>query len=253
MAVIIDGLAATISFTGNSITDSTTAAVTVMPYGSDEPTGVVFNYNTIAGNAFGIDNSTTNTVDALKNWWGDATGADHTSNPHGTGQGGDAGSDTVDFKPWYATGTTSPATENVTVTHESSVIALSDTIQGGIDAAVDGDTIDVAAGTYTEAVLIEKSVNVFGATAGVNKNGYTVPPNYAWNDTVESIINHPNPSGGYTAIVDIHDVDNVTFDGFVVEELNAVGNLNTSLIRVYAHTREISNYQCCQQRHRPQY
>ncbi len=103
-----------------------------------------------------------------------------------------------------------------------------------------GTTILVAAGTYTEAVLIEKSLTLLGATAGVNKNGYTVPPNYAWDDTVESIINHPNPSGGYTAIVDIHDVDNVTFDGFVVQELNAEANKNTSLVRVYAHTREIS-------------
>ena len=113
-------------------------------------------------------------------------------------------------------------------------------IQDAVDAA-SGTTINVAAGTYTEAILVDKPLTLRGATAGVNKNGYTVPENYAWDDTVESIINHPNPSGGYTTIVDIVDTDNVTFEGFVVQELNAVANLNTSLIRVYAHTRAISN------------
>ena len=131
----------------------------------------------------------------------------------------------------------------VTVDHPGSSLlpTIWSSIQDGVDAASTGDTVQVAAGTYTEAILIEKELTLRGATAGVNKNGYTVPPNYAWDDTVESIINHPNPSGGYTTIVDIHDVDNVTFDGFVVQELNAEANKNSSLIRVYAHTREISN------------
>ena len=125
-----------------------------------ESTGSSYNIaiheSTISGNTtMGVDNTSTFTVDAEINWWGDATGADHSSNPHGTGQGGDLASDNVTFIPWYATGTTSPGTENVTVTHESSVIALSDTIQGGIDAALDGDTIDVAAGTYDEALNID--------------------------------------------------------------------------------------------------
>ena len=73
-----------------------------------------------------------------------------------------------------------------------------DNIQDGVDAVMDAGTVHVAAGTYTEAVLIEKRVIMLGATAGVNKNGYTVPSGYAWDDAVESIINHPDPSGGYS-------------------------------------------------------
>ncbi len=114
------------------------------------------------------------------------------------------------------------------------------TIQASIDHANPADTINVAAGSYVEALLIDKPLFIFGATHGVNKNGYTVLAGYAWNPTVESIITHPNPAGGYLAIVDIVDTDNVTFDGFVVGELNAVANANTSLVRVYANTGAIS-------------
>ena len=58
---------------------------------------------------------------------------------------------------------------------------------------------------------------------------------------METIITHPNPTSVYNAIVDIYDTGDVTFDGFVVGELNAVANLNTSLVRVYALTHAIEH------------
>lgn len=116
-------------------------------------------------------------------------------------------------------------------------------IQAAVDAAESGDLIHVAAGIYEEALLVEKPLTMLGATAGVNKNGYTVPGGYNWDDAVETIIMHPDPGSGYTTIVDIHDTDDVIFDGFIVQELSAVGNLNSSLLRVYAHSRVISSIQ----------
>lgn len=160
-------------------------------------------------------------IEAGLNWWGDTDPSDQVSIGAGAGA--------ANVSPWlgFPVGTT-PMTWYVDTS-----------IQAAIDAADDYDTIHVAAGHYVEALLIEKPLDLYGATAGVNKNGYPVPADYAWDPAVETIITHPNPTSAYDAIVDIHDTSDVTFDGFVVGELNAVANLNTSLVRVYAHTQAI--------------
>ena len=116
-----------------------------------------------------------------------------------------------------------------------------DKIQEAVQVIAVSGTVNVAAGIYAEAILIDKSLTMLGATAGINKNGYAVPADYAWDDNIESIIVHPNPNIAYNAIVDIYDINDVVFEGFVVQELNAVGNNNTSLVRVYAFSHPISN------------
>lgn len=222
------------TFTGNE------AGIRFGEPGKDNtsPTNITANNASISGNTqFGLSNVLFGiNVDATKNWWGDTNGPEHDTNPRTTTTGDTVIND-VTFLPWLGAsgGQVCNAAQN------AGTGTWYFTIQDAIDAATAGDTMNVAAGTYTEAILIDKPLTLSGATASVNKNGYAVPANYAWDDTVESIIMHPNPGSEYIAIVDIVDVDNVTFEGFVVQELNAVGNLNTSLIRVYAHTREISN------------
>ncbi len=131
----------------------------------------------------------------------------------------------------------------VTVDHPGASLlpTIWSNIQDGIDNAVAGDLVEAAPGNYVEAILIDKPLTLRGATAGVNKNGYVVPADYAWDPADESIIMHPNPAAGYITIVDIYDVDNVVFEGFVVQELNAEANLNSSLVRVRAQTQEVNN------------
>lgn len=120
-------------------------------------------------------------VDAEYNWWGDASGPYHLTNPDGLGG---AVSDDVDYMPWYATETTTPERQYVTVKvgETEEVRAYSDTIQPAIDAALAGDTINVAAGEYDENVVIQKSINLFGEDKDNTTLTYTSTP------TVEQLI-----------------------------------------------------------------
>ena len=234
--VVIDGATDEISFSNCEFLDNSSHGIIIQPYGTDNPDNISINQCNIVGNgSYGIENTTDNIVDATQNWWGDATGPYHPAdNPSGLG---DTVSDKVDFGPWYMDSSLGQSTTVHNVTKD----LWYDAIQEAIDQADPCNVIEAGPGTYNEAILIDMPLTLRGATAGVNKNGYSVPANYAWDDSVESIINHPNPSGGYTAIVDIYDTSHVTFEGFVVQEQNAEANKNTSLVRVYAHTHEISN------------
>jgi hypothetical protein len=95
-------------------------------------------------------------------------------------------------------------------------------VNGALGVVADGGTVHVGPGLYTERVVIDRPLTLLGATAAVNKNGYTVPALYGWNTAVESVINYPDPTGqGVDQVaVDILS-DNVTFKGFVVQVLNA--------------------------------
>ncbi len=74
------------------------------------------------------------------------------------------------------------------------------TIQAAIDAAVNGNTITVAAGTYPENVIVNKDVTLFGANAGTSCSGRAAESTIAGN-------------GGTAVAV---ESDGVTIDGFEI-------------------------------------
>jgi hypothetical protein len=73
-------------------------------------TGITVNFNNIADNSFsGVRNEGGETLDATRNWWGDASG------PGGEGPGqGDAVTGDVDFEPWLGAALVTVKTELVT-------------------------------------------------------------------------------------------------------------------------------------------
>ena len=105
------------------------------------------------------------------------------------------------------------------------------TIQYAIDDSrvIDGDTINVAAETYNENLIINKSINLLGPNTGINPNTQT--------RVAEAIIEKdiapgPDPySGPYTGIVNIA-ADSVVFDGFEVRGIDPQTG-RTSAITIY--------------------
>jgi hypothetical protein len=143
--------------------------------GDIDPTGVVIQYNNIHGNYWGLFYSTdlTNGVTAEKNYWGDATGPHHDpNNPlpfHGLG---DDVSANVDFMPWYATNTTTPATENATLkgNYGSRTIIevfTSDALTEALANCNDGDEIVLGSATFTGDFTVSDDITISAASGAV--------------------------------------------------------------------------------------
>ncbi len=199
-----------------SIKNNVRGGIFIWTPGFSPVSNMTVSHSRIQGNGVGFYTTSAQVGDsdfnAEENWWGHATGADHSTNPHGTGSGGDTVTDYVDFTPWYATATTTPLTEHVTVTHNP-VIALSDTIQGAVDAALPGDTLDVADGVYEEAVVIAKDLTLQGAsTAAVVMSPGIIPTCFT-------------TSAAQKPIVCIKDGATVTLDRFTIDGAG-LGNAN---------------------------
>jgi hypothetical protein len=105
------------------------------------------------------------------------------------------------YTPYKISGTTKtswtnkPLSNVATITKEDAS-TLYATIQSAIDAATDGDTINVAAGTYNELITVNRSLNLTGANTGI--------PGSSLTRSNESNIT------GYVKI----NANNVSIDGF---------------------------------------
>ncbi|HQJ50547.1 MAG TPA: right-handed parallel beta-helix repeat-containing protein [Anaerolineae bacterium] len=113
------------------------------------------------------------------------------------------------------------------------------TIQLAINAAVAGDTIHVAAGTYSERLTISKSLILQGAQFGVSptpSGARTVPANESI--ITESGLSTPNPD----VLIEIPaGVTNVTIDGFTLNGDRTNPTADTSVLRIWDDYVTISN------------
>jgi len=178
--------------------------------------------NSISGNLTNgvkADQSLGPIVKATGNWWGNASGPTHASNPDGTG---DAVTGNIDYSPWREADYLAP--DKTLLAHPWSWgvnTSNSSTIQEGIDAATAADTVHVRAGTYQEQVSINKALTVSGADGAVLDGTGLVPQ---W--TVGVNIR----SGNVT--FDNIDVTNYTQDGITAYDNIDMPNLHITNLKV---------------------
>jgi len=200
------------NYSNNTITGNTDTGIYGEAYGGMKLTGTVLRANNISGNtllgasftSWSVDDN----LDARENWWGDPTGPSHASNP--VGNGGII-SDGVKYGPWYIDAARTTLTPAHNVTKET----YHHSIQAGIDAAdpAGGDTITVAAGTYNENVVIDKTLTLEGANTGIPATGARGP---------ESIIDAQLADYG---VFIIGETTTATLDGFTVRNYEVGGIL----------------------------
>jgi hypothetical protein len=108
VAIIGDVGTSTVEITGATIANNDNAGIYV-----NGGSNLEAHLNEIAGNAeCGLLNDGGETVDAIGNWWGDASGPLHQTNPFGRGN---AVAGDVDFKPWLEAELVTETVSNKTV------------------------------------------------------------------------------------------------------------------------------------------
>lgn len=157
------GLLGPLAITGNTF--SNCASGIAIKAGENLDTTLL----TITDNSFlnnvqnSVYNGSANSLDVSENYWGSPSGPDVSDI---------AGIGSVSVKAYYIDApltTLYPPVKNIT--H----VGYYTTIQAAIDAATAGDTIRVAAGSYTEAVVINKAIDLRGANYNVSPRGVRRP------------------------------------------------------------------------------
>jgi nitrous oxidase accessory protein NosD len=195
---------------GNTIENNTMGIA--VGYNETDATLVDARENRFVGNTFaGVSNVGAGLIEATASWWGDIDGPAPVtkSGPvsfrvpsHPDGQTApirdnkDGSDGLVHYSPWVASnGGDADAFAPGWQPNLSAVgVSTNGTIQQGIDLVNNGGLVAVQPGLYAERVVIGRAMTVRGATHTVNKNGYAVPPGYAWDDHIESIISNPEPA-----------------------------------------------------------
>ena len=121
------------TITGNTITGASVSGITLLDQTTSDafiPTMVTHSNNLSGNSVSGVNNTTSNTVDATLNWWGNGSGPlNATTNPSGLGS---PVSNHVTFNPWYDD--SAMTTSNVDV-HQIDIVAVPTNVAFGHGSA----------------------------------------------------------------------------------------------------------------------
>ena len=220
----------------NTIANSPTGIDIDVSVPSDNITTWTVTHNNIVGNStYGISNNTAaGILNATNNWWGSTNGPIHAGNTFNVATQGDEVSNSVDYVPWwnaaYPGGTSFAPVVNPTHSDYSS-------IQAAIDATttVNGDTINCAAGTYTEALTIDKRLTFTGKTSA-GANAWTVGTPGAAASCPEIVYD-----GATSNMIEIWS-DNVTIQGF---KINSTGGATVGIVMAGSDNHSGQTIQYC--------
>ena len=185
LGIGVDGNSHAITLSGNQVYNNAGGGIKI----EGTTSGFVATNNSIYGNTdYGFENTTVSVLNATSNWWGSAVPTTVVGNIFGT----------VDFTPLLNSGTDTdltapgfqPSLSSLTVHTLGSQTGSTGRIQEGINL-VSGSTVNVAAGTYTEQVIINKNLTLTGIgnptiQAPASPTGYKFPEGdaYIWEPVV---------------------------------------------------------------------
>lgn len=154
--VVFEGNNANVTVTQNAIRGNRTAVYAFGAFGTDF-TGTTVSGNSVTGNTAGVTNTNATPLNASGNWWGTADAA---------AVAAQAGAN-VDFSPWLATGTDTAAAAGfqgdfaaLVVGNGGAQVGPVGGVQEGIDRVAVGGTVDVAPGTYTGNLTVNKNLTL---------------------------------------------------------------------------------------------
>ncbi len=159
--------------TNNLITGASVAGIQLQldPAGTTFIAKISGDSNNISGNTIGVNNTTTTAITLTNNYWGTPNGPKNSANTFNVSAQGNSVTANVAFVPWWSniSGSVGSFTGDsfAPVTTTAPANSQFASIQAAVTAATSG-TISTAAGTFTEAVTVGKTVTINGAKHGVD-------------------------------------------------------------------------------------
>ena len=170
------------------------------------PSTIYLNDNNIFGDVHAVNNYLPENLDATCNWYGTIVQSEIAAKISGD----------VTYIPYNVSdGGACAGGLPVQVVRAGIIVSGHNTIQAGINASLIGDVIEVAAGTYTENVVVNKEVTINGAG---QSNTFVIPALSAPNPCAGSSL-----CGGSASNIFLIQANNVT-----IQNLTADGN-NTAI------------------------